>query len=110
MIVFLVNAKKKTRAVVGQRSSPAGYILYCNIFIIKPYNIGHTDLDVFVCKSFLSHRYNNPGMTILHEIVIKIKGKITEAWNIGHNDLDIVSGHSLGHMELISQVWHLSNK
>ena len=42
----------KTRAVVGQRSSPAGYILYCNIFIIKPYNIGHTDLDVFVCKSF----------------------------------------------------------
>ena len=41
-----------TRAVVGQRSLPAGYILYCNIFIIKPYNIGHTDLDVFVCKSF----------------------------------------------------------
>ena len=33
-------------------SSPAGYILYCNIFIIKPYNKGHTDLDVFVCKSF----------------------------------------------------------
>ena len=32
--------------------SPAGYILYCNIFIIKPYNIGPTDLDVFVCKSF----------------------------------------------------------
>ena len=61
----------RTRAVVGQRSSPAGYILYCNIFIIKPYNIGHTDLDVFVCKSFC-HRYNNPGMTILHEIVIKI--------------------------------------
>ena len=49
-------------------------------------------------------------MTILHEVVIKIKGKITEPWNIGHNDLDIVSGHSLGHMELISQVWHLSNK
>ena len=24
-----------TRAVVGQRSLPAGYILYCNIFIIK---------------------------------------------------------------------------
>ena len=43
---------KKTRAVIGQRSSPAGYILYCNIFIIKPYNIGRTDLDVFVCKSF----------------------------------------------------------
>ena len=43
-------------------------------------------------------------MTILHEIVIKIIGKITEALNIGHNDLDIVSGHSLGYMELISQV------
>ena len=26
---------RSTRAVVGQRSSPAGYILYCNIFIIK---------------------------------------------------------------------------
>ena len=48
----LLSEKKKTRAVVGQRSSPAGYILYCNIFIIKPYNIGHNDLDVFVCKSF----------------------------------------------------------
>ena len=46
------HGKRKTRAVVGQRSSPAGYILYCNILIIKPYNIGHTDLDVFVCKSF----------------------------------------------------------
>ena len=33
-------------------SSPAGYILYCDIFIIKPYNIGHTDLDVSACKSF----------------------------------------------------------
>ena len=43
---------EETRAVVGQRSLPAGYILYCNIFIIKPYNIDHTDLDVFVCKSF----------------------------------------------------------
>ena len=47
-----VSVQIITRAVVGQRSSPAGYILYCNIFIIKPYNIGHTDLDVFVCKSF----------------------------------------------------------
>ena len=48
----IILIRKKTRAVVGQRSSPAGYILYCNIFIIKPYNIGHTDLDIFVCKSF----------------------------------------------------------
>ena len=78
MTKFTMWKNVTTRAVVGQRSSPAGYILYCNIFIIKPYNIGHTDLDVFVCKSFC-HRYNNPGMTILHEIVIKIKGKITEA-------------------------------
>ena len=29
----------KTRAVVGQRSSPAGYILYCNIFIIKKFKM-----------------------------------------------------------------------
>ena len=61
-----------------------GYDIFLwNIFklygeIIQPYNIGHTDLDVFVCKSFC-HRYNNPGLTILHEMVIKIKGKITEA-------------------------------
>ena len=32
---FYKKKTKKTRAVVGQRSSPAGYILYCNIFIIK---------------------------------------------------------------------------
>ena len=52
VINLIISPLFKTRAVVGQRSSPAGYILYCNIFIIKPYNIGHTDLDVFVCKSF----------------------------------------------------------
>ena len=44
---FMLNKSCRRTA-----SSPAGYILYCNIFIIKPYNIGHTDLDVFVCKSF----------------------------------------------------------
>ena len=49
--------EKKIRKIFNKSchrtvSSPAGYILYCNIFIIKPYNIGHTDLDVFVCKSF----------------------------------------------------------
>ena len=43
---------KKNKSCRRTASSPAGYILYCNIFIIKPYNIGHTDLDVFVCKSF----------------------------------------------------------
>ena len=42
----------KNKSCRRTASSPAGYILYCNIFIIKPYNIGHTDLDVFVCKSF----------------------------------------------------------
>ena len=44
--------QKKNKSCRRTASSPAGYILYCNIFIIKPYNIGHTDLDVFVCKSF----------------------------------------------------------
>ena len=43
---------RKNKSCRRTASSPAGYILYCNIFIIKPYNIGHTDLDVFVCKSF----------------------------------------------------------
>ena len=43
---------KQNKSCRRTASSPAGYILYCNIFIIKPYNIGHTDLDVFVCKSF----------------------------------------------------------
>ena len=47
--VFKILGNKSCRRTA---SSPAGYILYCNIFIIKPYNIGHTDLDVFVCKSF----------------------------------------------------------
>ena len=46
------EAKEKNKSCRRTASSPAGYILYCNIFIIKPYNIGHTDLDVFVCKSF----------------------------------------------------------
>ena len=48
-IITLSISNKSCRRTA---SSPAGYILYCNIFIIKPYNIGHTDLDVFVCKSF----------------------------------------------------------
>ena len=43
---------QKNKSCRRTASSPAGYILYCNIFIIKPYNIGHTDLDVFVCKLF----------------------------------------------------------
>ena len=46
------NNNKTNKSCRRTASSPAGYILYCNIFIIKPYNIGHTDLDVFVCKSF----------------------------------------------------------
>ena len=46
------SAENKNKSCRRTASSPAGYILYCNIFIIKPYNIGHTDLDVFVCKSF----------------------------------------------------------
>ena len=35
-------------------SSPAGYILYCNIFIIKPYNIGHTDLMYLYVNHFVT--------------------------------------------------------
>ena len=49
--IYITN-RKENKSCRRTASSPAGYILYCNIFIIKPYNIGHTDLDVFVCKSF----------------------------------------------------------
>ena len=34
-----LGVTRSTRAVVGQRSSPAGYILYCNIFIIKKFKM-----------------------------------------------------------------------
>ena len=37
--VFPAKTKVITRAVIGQRSSPAGYILYCNIFIIKKFKM-----------------------------------------------------------------------
>ena len=45
-------SQTKTRAVVGQRARLLGTFYNVTFFIIKPYNIGHTDLDVFVCKSF----------------------------------------------------------
>ena len=47
-----IRVRRENKSCRRTASSPAGYILYCNIFIVKPYNIGHTDLDVFVCKSF----------------------------------------------------------
>ena len=50
--IKLKDRKENNKSCRRTASSPAGYILYCDIFIIKPYNIGHTDLDVFVCKSF----------------------------------------------------------
>ena len=49
LFCFFTSSNKSCRRTA---SSPAWYILYYNIFIVKPYNIGHTDLDVFVCKSF----------------------------------------------------------
>ena len=52
LYINLLNHSWINKSCRRTASSPAGYILYCNIFIIKPYNIGHTDLDVFVCKSF----------------------------------------------------------
>ena len=45
-----------TRAVVGQRSSPAGYILYCNIFIIKKFKM-----------------YNNNETQTHHEFLLRLK-------------------------------------
>ena len=57
LVLYQIPKYRSRKPVINKScrrtaSSPAGYILYCNIFIIKPYNIGHTDLDVFVCKSF----------------------------------------------------------
>ena len=52
VVKYTIKGTFKNKSCRRTASSPAGYILYCNIFIIKPYNIGHTDLDVFVCKSF----------------------------------------------------------
>ena len=37
--IICFHGEMTTRAVVGQRSSPAGYILYCNIFIIKKFKM-----------------------------------------------------------------------
>ena len=48
----MMDAHDITRAVVGQRARLLGSFYIVTFFIIKPYNIGHTDLDVFVCKSF----------------------------------------------------------
>ena len=48
--------EKQTRAVVGQRSSPAGYILYCNIFIIKKFKM-----------------YNNNKTQTHHEFLLHLK-------------------------------------
>ena len=53
---FIVKIKFETRAVVGQRSSPAGYILYCNIFIIKKFKM-----------------YNNNKTQTHHEFLLRLK-------------------------------------
>ena len=53
---ILTVKTKKTRAVIGQRSSPAGYILYCNIFIIKKFKM-----------------YNNNKTQTHHEFLLRLK-------------------------------------
>ena len=39
----------------------------------------------------VSHRTNIPSITLIHEIVFKISGKITGAIKLGHNDLDCIT-------------------
>ena len=39
----------------------------------------------------VSHRTNIPSITLIHEIVFKIQGKIAGAWKYDHNDLDLIT-------------------
>ena len=39
----------------------------------------------------VSHRTNIPSITLIHEIVFKILGKITGACKYDHNDLDLIT-------------------
>ena len=39
----------------------------------------------------VSHKPNIPSITLIHEIVFKILGKIAGAWKYDHNDLDLIS-------------------
>ena len=39
----------------------------------------------------VSHRTNISSITLIHEIVFKILGKIAEAWEYDHNDLDFIT-------------------
>ena len=37
------------------------------------------------------HITNIPSITVIHEIVFKILGKIAGAWKYDHNDLDLIT-------------------
>ena len=39
----------------------------------------------------VSHRTNIPSITLIHEIVFKIYGKIAGAWKYDHNNLDFIT-------------------
>ena len=39
----------------------------------------------------VSYRINIPSITLIHEIVFKIQGKIAGAWKYDHNDLDFIT-------------------
>ena len=39
----------------------------------------------------VSHRTNIPSITLIHEIIFKILGKIAGAWKYDHNDFDLIT-------------------
>ena len=45
----------------------------------------------FMRSIFVSHWPIIPSMTIIHQIVFKILGKIIQPWNIGHSDLYLMT-------------------
>ena len=70
--------------------------------ITEPRNIGHIDLDLFLCQS---SGHMEVIIQVWHFSIQKslyYKAKITELWNIDHiDDLDIFWGQSSGHIEVI---------
>ena len=66
----------KTRAVVGQRSWPAGYILYCNIFIIKKFKMFSFSFAFAFAFAFPSHCVK------VFQMLISQQSLLTEASNL----------------------------
>ena len=51
-----------------------------------------------------------PTMMFIHQIILKILGKIIRLWNIGHVDLYLLWGQSLGHSVSLSEYMTLMHQ